>query len=74
MADALVYRLSASGTQNTGALSWEDRRALAAVLLEPVDLGGETVTALVATETVAQGLVRAFEVGRAKDWILPRMP
>ncbi len=74
VADALVYRLSASGNQNTGALSIEDRRALAAVLLEPVDLGGETVTALVATETVAQGLVRAFEAGSAKDWILPRMP
>lgn len=63
--DALVWRLSGEGTTRRGELTRAHRQRLAGVLLEPVRMGAERVTALVAAEKVAGGLVRAMEARRA---------
>ena len=69
--DGLVWRLADSGRAHEGTLSLDHRRALAGVLLEPVHMGSEHVTALVASEMTAGALVRALEGGSARLLALP---
>jgi CRISPR-associated protein Cas1 len=71
--DRLVWRLSDSGRTREGEMAITHRQALAGVLLEPVLLGRETVTALVASEMVASGLVRAMEGASARLLTLPEI-
>lgn len=59
--DAVVWRLADGGRERRGELSRAHRQALAGVPLATVRIGGEEVTALVAAESVALGLVRAME-------------
>ena len=69
-ADRLVMGLA---VRDDGSVTVEDRRALAAVLLENARLDGELVSLLVATEKTAMSLVRAVERKSAEALILPEM-
>ena len=69
--DRVVWTLSAGGKASEGEPSLDERRVLAALPLEPVLLGKETMTLLAATEAVAAGLVRAFEL---KSVAMLRLP
>jgi CRISPR-associated protein Cas1 len=71
--DLMVWRLADSGRRPDSLLSLAQRQALAGVLLEPVRVGAETVTVLVATEMAAAGLVRALESVSAKGLPLPAL-
>jgi CRISPR-associated protein Cas1 len=71
--DLAAWRLAGQGRRPTAGLSLADRQALARVLLEPMRIGRETVTVLVATEMVAAGLVRALEGTSAKLLTLPEI-
>lgn len=55
-------------------LSVDDRRAMAGVLIETVELGEERQTVLAASEAVAASLVRAFDRGRAEELRIPALP
>jgi len=72
--DRLVWELADRGSSGKGEPSLAERRALAALPLEAVQLGRETMTLLAATEMVAEGLVRAFELRSAKVLRLPEFP
>jgi CRISPR-associated protein Cas1 len=69
--DLAAWRLAGRGQRPATALTLTERQTLAGVLLEPVRVGRETVTALVATEMAAAGLVRALEGKSAKLLVLP---
>jgi CRISPR-associated protein Cas1 len=56
-----------------GEPSVGERRTLAAVLLEAANVGGETVSLLVASEKAAESLVRAMERRSTALLILPRL-
>lgn len=71
--DLLVWRLADRGLRRDGALTVEHRRALAGAPLEPIRFGGEILTALVASERTAAGLVRAMEVASARVLVLPEI-
>jgi CRISPR-associated protein Cas1 len=71
--DLLAYKTSAAGTGKDGDLTVEDRRAMAGALLIDATIGGDTVTLLVAAETAAQSLVRAFEDEKADRLVLPEL-
>lgn len=71
--DALVWRLADRGQARTGELTRAHRQSLAGVLLQPVRFGDERVTALVASEMAAVGLVRAMEAARALVLVLPEI-
>jgi len=71
LADRLVARLAPD--RSTEALSVDDRRALAGVLLEDTVFRTETVTALAACERSAESLGRAVTSGRPEDLILPEV-
>jgi CRISPR-associated protein Cas1 len=55
-----------------GDLSVEDRRTMAGALLENCRSGGTTVSLLIAAETAAQSLVRAFEDEKTDRLVLPQ--
>jgi CRISPR-associated protein Cas1 len=74
MIDLAVWRLCGDGARPLVRLTLAQRQALAGLLLEPVRVGSETVTLLVATEMAAGGLVRALEGGSAKLLVLPEFP
>jgi CRISPR-associated protein Cas1 len=71
--DLLAWRLAGQGRRPAGELSLDNRRTLAGVLLEPMRVGRETVTVLVATEMLAGSLVRALEGGSARLLTLPEV-
>lgn len=72
--DRAVWTLTESGTMRVGEPSLAERRLLAALPLEAVHLGQETMTLLAATEAVGAGLVRAFEARSALLLPLPTFP
>ena len=57
--DLMAWKMGAN--EKDGNLSIEDRRAMAGALLVDARSGEDSVTLLVAAETAAQSLVRAFE-------------
>lgn len=63
----------AEGREPVSELTKDDRRALAALPLGDLDLSGEVMTLLAATERAAESLVRAFESGDAKALRLPSL-
>jgi CRISPR-associated protein Cas1 len=71
--DRLAFKTSGNGTGKDGDLSVEDRRAMAGALLIDARTASETVTLLVAAETAAQSLVRAFEQEKADRLVLPEL-
>ena len=71
--DRLVWRITDQGRNRSGETTVEERRVLASVPTEETQLGGETVTLLVATERTAESLVRAMEANSAALLLLPRM-
>jgi len=71
--DRLAFRASVDGTGKDGELSVEDRRAMAGALLIDARVATDTVTLLVAAETAAQSLVRAFEDEKADRLVLPEL-
>jgi CRISPR-associated protein Cas1 len=71
--DRLVWQMTENGRVRDGEPTVEDRRALAAVLLEKARFGPETVNLLVASERAAESLVRAMEGGSAALLLLPLM-
>jgi CRISPR-associated protein Cas1 len=71
--DRLAFKTSGNGTGKDGELSIEDRRAMAGALLVDAKTASETVTLLVAAETAAQSLVRAFEQEKADRLVLPEL-
>ncbi len=71
LVDAAVWRLCDGGRRPASPLTLAQRQSLAGVLLDPVRMGSETVTVLVATEMAAAGLVRALEGASAKLLMLP---
>ena len=71
--DRLVWRMTDAGRTRTGETSVEERRTLAACLLEEARFGGEAVTLLVASERAAESLVRAMEANSAAVLSLPRL-
>jgi CRISP-associated protein Cas1 len=70
--DLLAYRTFGSSTKD-GDLSIDDRRTMAGALLLNARTGADSVTLLVAAETVAQSLVRAFEDEKTDRLVLPEM-
>jgi len=52
----------------------EDRRAMAGILMQNCRIGEETVSLLVATEKVAEGLVRSIDASSPLLLLLPRLP
>jgi CRISPR-associated protein Cas1 len=71
--DRLVWQMTEGGRVREGEPSVEDRRALAAVLLETARINTETVSLLVASERAAESLVRAMEAGSAAMLLLPQL-
>lgn len=71
--DRLAFRTSADGTGKDGDLTIEDRRAMAGALLIDARTGDDHVTLLVAAETAAQSLVRAFEEEKTSQLVLPQL-
>ncbi len=71
--DQLAFKTSANGVAKDGDLTIEDRRTMAGVLLIDATSGRDSVTLLVAAETLAQSLVRAFEDGKAARLVLPEL-
>ena len=69
----LAFRTSNDGTGKNGDLTIDDRRAMAGALLIDAKTGSDSVTLLVAAETAAMSLVRAFEEERADRLVLPDM-
>ena len=55
-------------------LSLDDRRAMAGVLTETLQLAEERQTVLAASEAGAVSLVRAFDRGRADELLIPALP
>jgi CRISPR-associated protein Cas1 len=71
--DRLVWGMTGRGRMRDGEPSVGERRTLAAVLLEAANVGGETVSLLVASEKAAESLVRAMERRSTALLILPRL-
>lgn len=71
--DLLAWKMSANGSAKDGDLSIEDRRTMAGALLINARAGNDSVTLLVAAETAAQSLVRAFEKAKADQLVLPKL-
>jgi CRISPR-associated protein Cas1 len=71
--DRLAFKTSADGTGKDGDLTIEDRRAMAGALLIDAKMGADSVSLLVAAETAAQSLVRAFENEKADRLALPEL-
>lgn len=71
--DLLAWKTSANGNAKDGDLSVEDRRTMAGALLIDARAGNNFVTLLVAAETTAQSLVRAFEDEKADRLVLPEL-
>ena len=69
--DAVVWELSAGGTQADGEASLPDRRVLAAIPTREARLERERMTLLSASEMVAESLVRALETGSTAALRLP---
>jgi|BEDMetMinimDraft_2_1075160.scaffolds.fasta_scaffold03922_2 CRISPR-associated protein Cas1 len=74
--DAVVWDLAGRGRRREGELERAHRQRLAGVAFAEVRLGGERVTAMVAAEKAAEGLVRAIaHKGRgAAGLVLPELP
>jgi CRISPR-associated protein Cas1 len=72
--DRAVWRMAEKGTVKEGEPSLAERQTLAALPLEAVQIGRETMTLLAATEAIASGLVRAFEGQSAAILELPAFP
>ena len=70
--DRVVWTLTDQGRIGKGTTSVEERRTLASLLTSEAHVGAEKVTLLVATERVAESLVRAMEMGSAPLLLLPR--
>lgn len=70
--DRIVVEMAGPPSTWRDELTIEDRRALAAVLLENADLGGEQVSLLVASEMTAVSLARAIEQKSVDVLKLPR--
>lgn len=71
--DRLAFKTSANGTGKDGELTIEDRRTMAGALLIDAKTGADSVSLLVAAETAAQSLVRAFEDEKADRLVLPEL-
>lgn len=71
--DRLAFKVSRDGTDGEGDLTVDDRRTMAGVLLINAKNGNDSVTLLVAAETAAQSLVRAFEDEKADRLLLPEL-
>jgi CRISPR-associated protein Cas1 len=72
--DVLVRQMSDDGRTKDGKLTVDHRRRMAALPLENVLVGSETMTLLVASERAGASLVRAMEHGSAGLLELPRFP
>lgn len=71
--DRLAWRTSSEGAPDRGDLTRDDRRTMAAALLEPVQFGGDEVTLLSATELTANALARAIEARTPALLVLPSL-
>ncbi len=71
--DRLVWRMTEAGHIRDGETTVEERRTLAASLLEEALFDAESVTLLVATERAAESMVRAMEANSAALLLLPRL-
>ncbi len=71
--DRLVWQMADAGRNRDGETTVEERRKLAASLLEEARFGTENVTLLVATERAAESMVRAMESNSAALLLLPRL-
>lgn len=71
--DRTAWNLTDRGRTSQGATTVEERRTLASLLTEEACFGSETVTLLVATERVAESLVRAMEMASAPLLLLPQL-
>jgi CRISP-associated protein Cas1 len=71
--DRLVWHMTDSGRNRDGETTVEERRKLAASLLEGTRFDSKIVTLLVATERAAESLVRAMEANSAALLLLPRL-
>ena len=70
--DRLALR-TVGETDKNGDLTIEDRRTMAGALLLDARTGSDSVTLLVAAESAAQSLVRAFEDEKADRLVLPEV-
>jgi CRISPR-associated protein Cas1 len=71
MVDRMAHDRAAAAAAAGEALSLDDRRHMAGILLEPVRLGPERMSVLAASEAVAASLTRAIEFGSAALLRLP---
>ena len=72
--DRLAWQTAGQGAPSRTALSVEDRRTMASVLLAEARIGDETTTLLLAAERAAESLVKAMEHGSAALLQLPAIP
>lgn len=72
LVDRAVADLTAGRDSQTD-LTKEDRRLLAGLPFSEIELSGEVMTILAATERSAKSLARAFESGDAKPLLLPAL-
>lgn len=71
--DREVWQMTGNGRREDGETTVDERRELASVLVREAQIGRETVSLLVASEMVAESLVRAMETGSAASLMLPRL-
>jgi CRISP-associated protein Cas1 len=71
--DRLAFTTSADGADKSSELTIEDRRTMAGALLIDAKSGNDSVTLLIAAETAAQSLVRAFEDEKVERLVLPEL-
>jgi CRISPR-associated protein Cas1 len=71
--DVAVHAMSDAGRRREGDPERAERQRLAALPLEPVRMGHETMSVLAATEAVAESLVRAMEARKKDKLMLPAL-
>jgi CRISP-associated protein Cas1 len=71
--DRAVWDLTNHGRTSQGTTTVEERRTLASLLTGKTRVGPEMVTLLVATERIAESLVRAMEMASAALLLLPKL-
>lgn len=72
--DRLAWQVAVDGAPGRAPITLEDRRAMASVLMTEARMGVQNVTLLVATEAMAESLLRAMEQRKPTVLTLPALP
>jgi len=72
--DRLAWQVAGEGAAGRAPITLEDRRAMAGILMAEARMGTQTQSLLVATEAMAESLLRAMEGRTPAALALPALP